>query len=84
MNCYSEEEKLLTDRELEVLNCIHKGYSNPEISRQLHITISTVKAHTSSIFQKFHAKNRVELLLMLVGEKDIHNEFLKKQVMTMK
>ena len=79
MNCYSEEEKLLTDRELEVLNCIYKGYSNPEISKLLNITISTVKAHTSSIFQKFHAKNRIELLLMLVGEKNISNKFLKKQ-----
>lgn len=79
-----EQEKPLTIRELEVLNCIHQGLTNPEISQKLCITISTVKAHISSLLQKIDAKNRIELLLMVVGEKDIKNKYIKKQVMSLK
>lgn len=77
---YREDEKLLTEREIEVLICLHKGLSNPEISRNLCITVSTVKAHISNIFQKLHAKGRFDVLMMLVGEKTIVNEDIKKQI----
>lgn len=76
----SEEEKLLTEREIEVLICLHKGLSNPEIARQLSISVSTVKAHISNIFQKLHANSRFDVLLMLVGEKTIVNEDIKQQI----
>ncbi len=79
-----EQEKSLTVRELEVLNCIHEGLTNPEISQKLCITISTVKAHISSLLQKVNAKNRIELLLMILGEKDIKNKHIKKQIMSTK
>lgn len=79
-----EQEKPLTARELEVLNCIHEGLTNPEIAKKLCITISTVKAHISSLLQKVNAKNRIELLLMIVGEKDIKNKDIKKQIMSTK
>ncbi len=76
------EDKCLSVRELEVLECIRKGLSNPQIASELCITISTVKAHISSILQKINAKNRIELLLMLVGEKNISNEYIKEQIKT--
>lgn len=76
------EDKTLSVRELEVAKCIYKGLSNPEIARKLCISVSTVKAHISSILQKINAKNRIELLLMLVGEKNIENEQLKKQIIS--
>ena len=79
-----EQEKSLTVRELEVVNCIHEGLTNPEISQKLCITISTVKAHISSLLQKVNAKNRIELLLMILGEKDIKNKHIKKQIMSTK
>lgn len=79
-----EQEKSLTSRELDVLNCIHEGLTNPEISKKLCITISTVKAHISSLLQKVDAKNRIELLLMIVGERDIKNKYIKKQIMSIK
>jgi len=77
---YCEEDKPLTERELEVLVCIHKGLSNPQIARQLCISVSTVKAHISSIFHKLHAKSRIDVLLMLVGEKSIQNADIKNQI----
>lgn len=50
----------LTDREMEVLNLLAKGYTNREIAEQLVITERTVKFHVSSILRKLDAGNRTE------------------------
>jgi two-component system, NarL family, response regulator LiaR len=50
----------LTARERELLALLVKGSSNPEISRQLNISMATVKYHLTNIFTKLGAKNRVE------------------------
>ena len=54
----SEYELKFTAREFDVLSLIEKGFSNQEISAELHISISTVKTYISSIFQKLSVKNR--------------------------
>ncbi len=77
---HSEEEKLLTEREIDVLICLHQGMSNPQIANNLCISVSTVKAHISSIFQKLHAKCRFDVLMMLVGEKTIANKDIREQI----
>lgn len=50
----------LTDREMEVLTLLAKGYTNREIAEQLVITERTVKFHVSSILRKLDAGNRTE------------------------
>lgn len=50
----------LTNRELEVLSAIKKGFTNAEIGEQLYITERTIKFHVSSILSKLHAKTRTE------------------------
>ncbi|MGJ3237064.1 MAG: LuxR C-terminal-related transcriptional regulator [Anaerolineae bacterium] len=50
----------LTPRELEVLELLVVGMSNPEIAKKLIIAPGTVKAHTSSIYGKLGVANRVE------------------------
>jgi DNA-binding NarL/FixJ family response regulator len=75
-----KDDKLLTKRELEVLVCLYKGYTNPKIADRLCITISTVKAHISNILRKMGAERRIDILLMLVGEKNIKNKDIKKQI----
>ena len=50
----------LTDREKEVLKCIIKGYTNPQIASKLFISVTTVKAHVSAIIRKFNVTNRIE------------------------
>ena len=50
----------LTARERELLPLLVKGASNLEISRQLNISLPTVKYHLTNIFTKLGAKNRVE------------------------
>ncbi|CAN1512088.1 CitB Response regulator containing a CheY-like receiver domain and an HTH DNA-binding domain [Candidatus Nanopelagicaceae bacterium] len=58
----STYEFALTAREFDVLALMDKGFSNLQISAQLHISLSTVKTHVSSILQKLSANNRVTAL----------------------
>ena len=53
----------LTDREEEVLATVAQGLTNAEIAETLHISLSTVKAHLSSLMTKLEARNRVELAI---------------------
>jgi len=53
----------LTGREEEVLLTVARGRTNAEISDELHISISTVKTHLSSLMTKLEARNRVELAM---------------------
>jgi DNA-binding NarL/FixJ family response regulator len=49
---------LLTNREREVLRLLVQGYSNEEIAQDLYITVATVKAHLTAIFEKLGVKSR--------------------------
>ncbi len=53
----------LTDREEEVLITVAMGRTNAEIAEELHISLSTVKAHLSSLMTKLEVRNRVELAM---------------------
>jgi DNA-binding NarL/FixJ family response regulator len=55
----------LTERERETARAIADGLGNPEIAERLHITIATVKAHTSSLFAKLAVENRVQVALVV-------------------
>lgn len=50
----------LTNRELEVLLLIAKGYTNQEIADDLFITLKTVKTHVSNILSKLEVKDRTQ------------------------
>jgi LuxR family maltose regulon positive regulatory protein len=50
----------LSERELEVLNLVSKGYSNRQIAEALYITLGTVKKHLNNIFGKLQVKNRTQ------------------------
>jgi DNA-binding NarL/FixJ family response regulator len=53
----------LTEREEQVLLTVARGQTNAEISRELHISLSTVKTHIASLLTKLDARNRVELAI---------------------
>ena len=53
----------LTPRELEVLNLVIKGYHNPKISELLCISEHTTKVHLSSIYEKLHVTNRIQVII---------------------
>jgi len=50
----------LTERELEVLKFIAKGYPNDRIAEQLVISVGTVKGHVSNILSKLHLVDRTQ------------------------
>jgi len=50
----------LTEREMEVLKLIAKGYTNSKIAEQLVISLGTVKGHVSNILSKLHLADRTE------------------------
>jgi NarL family two-component system response regulator LiaR len=50
----------LTEREMEVLKLIAKGYSNERIADQLVISMGTVKGHVSNILSKLHLVDRTQ------------------------
>ena len=53
----------LTEREEQVLVTVATGRTNAEIARELHISLSTVKFHLSSLMTKIGARNRVEIAM---------------------
>jgi DNA-binding NarL/FixJ family response regulator len=54
----SASASLLTRRETDVLQLLGRGKSNRAIAEELVIAEKTVKAHVSSILNKFGARNR--------------------------
>lgn len=50
----------LSQRELEILALISKGYSNQEICDRLFLALSTVKGHNRNIFGKLGVQRRTE------------------------
>jgi DNA-binding NarL/FixJ family response regulator len=52
----------LTPRERDIIELIMSGKDTREIAKALFISSKTVKNNISKIFQKTHAKSRVQLL----------------------
>ncbi len=61
-------ESQLTERELEVLQLIVAGKSNPEIAEDLCISIHTAKAHVGSILNKLCVNDRVQAAIKALKE----------------
>ena len=57
----------LTAREQDVLNLVADGLSNAEIADRLHIGVTTVKTHITSLMTKTNSPNRVRLALFARG-----------------
>lgn len=55
----------LTPRERDVALQVAGGASNKEVALRLDITLRTVKAHLSAIFEKLGVRDRLQLVLML-------------------
>jgi len=53
----------LTAREEQVLDAVAAGATNAEIATDLHITLSTVKTHVTSLMLKLGVRNRVEIAI---------------------
>jgi LuxR family maltose regulon positive regulatory protein len=52
----------LSERELEVLQLISEGLTNPEIASRLFVSLNTVKAHTRNIYGKLNVHSRTQAI----------------------
>jgi DNA-binding NarL/FixJ family response regulator len=59
-----EQLNRLTDREREVAVAVGLGKTNAEISRELYMSVATVKAHVSHVLDKLELNNRVQIALL--------------------
>jgi LuxR family maltose regulon positive regulatory protein len=50
----------ISERELEILQLISEGLSNPEIGARLYLSLNTVKAHTRNIYGKLGVNSRTQ------------------------
>jgi DNA-binding NarL/FixJ family response regulator len=53
----------LSEREMEVLECVVQGMSNKEIAGLLGISHQTVKNHVTSILRKFSVEDRTQAVV---------------------
>lgn len=65
----ASENKVLSKREVEVLQQIASGLSNREIADKLFISIRTVDAHRNHIMQKLNLKSTAQLVKYAIKEK---------------
>jgi DNA-binding NarL/FixJ family response regulator len=57
---------LLSGRELEVLECMRRGLTTPEIATELFISENTVKTHSRHILEKLGVRKRSEAVARAV------------------
>lgn len=53
----------LTERERDIALAVGRGLSNAEIAGELHLSVPTVKAHVSRVFDKLAVTNRVQVAI---------------------
>ncbi len=58
----------LTEREVEVLKLVARGYSNEDIADALVVSERTARGHVSSILSKLHLANRTQAALYALRE----------------
>ncbi len=62
----TEEDRIITKREEEVLQLIADGCSTPEVAAKLYISQKTVKNHLASIYEKLNARDRTQAVITAV------------------
>jgi two-component system, NarL family, response regulator LiaR len=56
----------LTEREMEVLDLLSKGYANKEIAHSLYVSEDTVKTHVRHILSKLGVQSRTQAILAAI------------------
>jgi DNA-binding NarL/FixJ family response regulator len=57
-------QRVLTERELEVLTMVARGLSNAEIADELTISPATAKTHVAHLLTKLDARDRIQLVII--------------------
>jgi DNA-binding NarL/FixJ family response regulator len=57
-------QRVLTEREFEVLKMVARGMSNAEIAEELTISPATAKTHVAHLLTKLDARDRIQLVII--------------------
>jgi DNA-binding NarL/FixJ family response regulator len=57
-------QRILTEREFEVLRMVARGMSNAEIAEELTISPATAKTHVAHLLTKLDARDRIQLVII--------------------
>jgi DNA-binding NarL/FixJ family response regulator len=60
-----ERLETLTERERDVALGVGRGLSNAEVAAELYLSVPTVKAHVSRLFDKLGVGNRVQIAIVV-------------------
>ncbi len=50
----------LSEREIEIIRLVAKGFSNDELAERLHLSPDTIKVHLRHVYEKLGVESRVE------------------------
>jgi len=56
---------VLTDRELEIVDCILRGLTNKQIATDVFLSVNTIKTHLKNIYEKLDVHTRTELVVKI-------------------
>jgi two-component system, NarL family, nitrate/nitrite response regulator NarL len=59
-------DKVLSDRELQIVRCLVAGETNKTIARRFAISEATVKVHMKAILRKIQVRNRTQVAIWAV------------------
>lgn len=63
------QNKLLTDREIEIVKLVAEGKITKEIADSLHVSVRTVETHRSKIMKKLGVSNTAEMIRAVYEKK---------------
>ncbi len=58
----SNVENQISDREMEILKEVVKGYNHHEIAERLFISPNTVRTHVNNIYKKLHLNSKSQMM----------------------
>jgi DNA-binding NarL/FixJ family response regulator len=61
--------RLLSDREIEVLQLLSQGMLYKEAANKLDLSTETIRSHCRNIYEKLHVNTRIEAINMVFGKK---------------
>lgn len=62
-------ERVPTEREIEIAQCVCDGLSTREIAEKLDIAVKTVEAHRANLYKKLGVRNSAQCIQVCVARK---------------
>ena len=56
----------LSDREVEVLRLIARGFSNAQIAKRLHLSVGTIRNYVSNLLSKLEVNDRTQAAVLAI------------------